>query len=207
MPHETAIVVAGPMKTAKSLMAILQHERWVREGWRTAAWVPSVSVQRDGPHIRSRTGIAIPARVFDDPCEILQATLAEGIEANVIDEVHFADPHASPNMGDVVQELKRMGIRVFASGLLRDFRDRPFETMAQILPHATEIHVLDAICEVCHKPGARYNQRLIDGKPAPADQPVISVEGVNVHETYEVRCRSCFVDVLPSAWSAGQAAD
>ena len=35
---------------------------------------------------------------------------------------------------------------------------------------------------------ATRNQRLIDGKPAPAEGPTIKVGGA---ETYEARCRGC----------------
>lgn len=44
---------------------------------------------------------------------------------------------------------------------------------------------LTAVCTVCGRPATR-SQRLIDGKPAPRDSPVILVGG---RESYEARCR------------------
>jgi thymidine kinase len=48
---------------------------------------------------------------------------------------------------------------------------------------------LHAICVVCGGPATR-NQRLINGKPAPYDSPLIMVGG---REAYEARCRHCHV--------------
>ena len=44
---------------------------------------------------------------------------------------------------------------------------------------------LHAICVLCGAPACR-NQRLIDGRPAPAEGPTIQVGGA---ESYEARCR------------------
>lgn len=199
---ETCIVVTGPMKAGKSQAAVNQYDRWQREGLRVAAFLPAIAAARDGAFIRSRAGGKVPARLFTYPLEILQAVQAEALEAVIIGEVQFVSADADPDLGAAVQELKRRGVRLFLEGLARDFLDRPFPSMQQVLPHATEVRVLDAVCDVCRRSPARYTQRLIDGKPAPPDQPAISVEGQNRREVYEVRCRLCFVDVLPRPWAA-----
>ncbi len=59
--------------------------------------------------------------------------------------------------------------------------------MGLLLARAERIDKLNAICVVCGDPATR-NQRLIDGKPAPAEGPTIKVGGA---ETYEARCRRC----------------
>ena len=56
-----------------------------------------------------------------------------------------------------------------------------------LLARAERIDKLHAICVVCGDPATR-NQRLIDGKPAPAEGPTIHVGG---SESYEARCRRC----------------
>ncbi len=57
--------------------------------------------------------------------------------------------------------------------------------MKELLVRADNIVHLTAVCTVCGRPATR-SQRLIDGKPAPRDSPVILVGG---RESYEARCR------------------
>jgi len=53
---------------------------------------------------------------------------------------------------------------------------------------AEQVDKLYAICVRCGAYATR-SQRLIDGKPAPADAPTIVVGG---QELYEARCRACY---------------
>ncbi len=81
------------------------------------------------------------------------------------------------------------------SGLNTDFRGRPFGPMPQLMAIADGITSLTAICTVCGDEATR-TQRLIDGRPAGADEPVVVVGGLASEmqtprrETYEARCRS-----------------
>jgi thymidine kinase len=55
------------------------------------------------------------------------------------------------------------------------------------MAEAEEVTKLQAICVECGAPASR-TQRLIDGRPAAYDDPVILVGG---SESYEARCRQC----------------
>jgi thymidine kinase len=57
--------------------------------------------------------------------------------------------------------------------------------MPVLMTQAEQIDKLHAICVVCGMPASR-TQRLIDGKPAQYDDPVILV---GASEVYEARCR------------------
>jgi thymidine kinase len=59
--------------------------------------------------------------------------------------------------------------------------------MPELMARAEYIDKLHAICIQCGEPASR-TQRLIDGEPAAADDPVILV---GASEVYEARCRSC----------------
>jgi thymidine kinase len=76
---------------------------------------------------------------------------------------------------------------VIVAGLDQDFRGEPFGPMTQLLARAERVDKLNAICVTCSASASR-TQRLIDGKPARYDDPVILVGG---SESYEARCRSC----------------
>ena len=73
------------------------------------------------------------------------------------------------------------------AGIDMDFRGEPFGPMPKLLAIAEKIDKLHAICVVCGDLATR-NQRLIDGRPAPAEGPTIQVGGA---ESYEARCRRC----------------
>jgi thymidine kinase len=98
-----------------------------------------------------------------------------------IDEVQFFDWH----IARIVNELADRGLRVIASGLDMDFRGEPFGPMPLLMAEAEQINKLQAICVVCGRPASR-TQRLINGKPAQYNDPVILV---GASEVYEARCR------------------
>jgi thymidine kinase len=106
-------------------------------------------------------------------------------ETNVvaIDEVQFLDEEAV----DICEYLADHGIRVIVSGLDRNFRGEPFSFMPRLLAIAEDVTKLSAICVVCHTPATR-TQRIVNGKPANYDDPIILV---GAQDSYEARCRHC----------------
>ncbi len=90
---------------------------------------------------------------------------------------------------DLCQELVSMGKRVIVAGLDLTFAEEPFGPMGQLMSLADRVDKLQAVCVQCGGVATR-SQRLIDGKPAPVDGPVIQVGGVG---SYEARCRNCYV--------------
>ena len=102
-----------------------------------------------------------------------------------IDEVQFFDN----DLVDVIQSLANKGVRVIVAGLDCDFRGEPFGIMPELLARAEEVTKLHAICQVCGSLASR-TQRLINGKPANYNDPIILV---GAKEQYEARCRQCHV--------------
>jgi thymidine kinase len=100
-----------------------------------------------------------------------------------IDEVQFLDD----GIVEVVTTLADRGARVILAGTDMDFRGEPFGPIPKLLTIAETVDKLHAICVVCGSPATR-NQRLVDGRPAPAEAPTIQVGGA---ESYEARCRRC----------------
>lgn len=127
-------------------------------------------------------------RIESEPVST-SAEIAERVRVETqvvaIDEVQFLDS----GIVAVVSELADRGVRVIVSGTDMDFRGEPFGPIPQLLAIAEKVDKLYAICVVCGQLATR-NQRLIDGRPAPAEGPTIQVGGT---ETYEARCRNCHV--------------
>jgi thymidine kinase len=114
--------------------------------------------------------------------EILESVTPD-TDVVAIDEVQFFDPE----IVSVCQYLADNGIRVICAGLDQDFRGEPFGPTPVLLAVAEYVTKLQAICVKCGGPASR-TQRLIDGRPAADDDPVIQV---GADEQYEARCRHC----------------
>jgi len=132
--------------------------------------------------ITSHNGLFVEAVPIKDAMTIL-GLVEPDTTVVAVDEVQFFDWQISR----VCEELAARGIRVIAAGLDMDFRGEPFGPMPVLMAEAEEVSKLQAICVVCGSPASR-TQRLIDGKPASYDDPVIMV---GASEVYEARCRHC----------------
>jgi thymidine kinase len=138
--------------------------------------------------ISSHDGRHIEAHAVNE-AEQIAALLEPDVDVVAIDEAQFLDDAVV----GVCNDLADRGVRVIISGTDMDFRGLPFGPIGPLLAIAEKIDKLHAICVVCGELATR-NQRLIDGKPAPAEGPTIQVGGA---ESYEARCRRCHE--VPSA--------
>ena len=75
-----------------------------------------------------------------------------------------------------METLRQSGRHVIASGLNTDFAGRPFGPMPDAPGDADEITMLSAICVVCGETATR-TQRLVGGRPAAIDDPLIVIGG------------------------------
>lgn len=149
-------------------------------------------VQMFKPRIDDRYGFARVAshtgtsredvQVVEEASE-LPELIQPGATVIAIDEVQFFDWH----IADVCSKLADNGMRVIIAGLDQDFRGEPFGPMPLLMAMAERVDKLHAICIGCGAPASR-TQRLIDGRPARYDDPIILVGG---SESYEARCRGC----------------
>ncbi len=132
--------------------------------------------------ITSHTGQSVEAIPVESASDIFE--LANG-ETTVValDEAQFFDRDIIQTVQRLVDELD---IRVIIAGLDTDFRGEPFGAMPHLLSLAEEVVKLNAICVVCGGAASR-TQRLVNGKPAAYDDPIILV---GAQESYEARCRA-----------------
>ena len=133
-------------------------------------------------HISSHDGRSAEAIPVDSSTQIARR-LEPGTHVVAIDEAQFLDD----GIVALATTLAERGVRVVVAGTDTDFRGEPFGPMPQLLAVAEVVDKLHAICVVCGNPASR-NQRLIEGKPARYDSPIIMVGG---EESYEARCRGC----------------
>jgi len=179
----TIEVITGVMFSGKSEELLRRVRRAVIARKNVQLFKSHLDDRYSGIHaISSHDGKRVEARPVSGSLEIV-AHVDRAVDVVAIDEVQFLDDH----IVEVANRLADQGVRVIASGTDMDFRGRPFGPIGSLLAVADRVDKLHAICVVCGSPATR-NQRLIDGRPAPAAGPTIQVGG---SESYEARCRRC----------------
>jgi thymidine kinase len=173
-------VVTGSMFSGKTdeLIRRLRRARIARQ--EIQVFKPSIDTRFEEGKVTSHAGSEFEAiavtRAKDIPARLEAETTVVGV-----DEAQFFDD----GIVDVVQELADQGMRVIVAGLDTDFRGEPFGPMPALMARAERVDKLHAICMVCGDLASR-TQRLIDGRPARYDDPVVVV---GASELYEARCR------------------
>ncbi len=181
-PEGTIEVICGSMFSGKSEELIRRVKRATIARLKVQVFKHSYDNRFDAVNISSHGGYSFKAMPVNDVSQI-EELLDEDTEVVAIDEAQFFDN----TLVDLCQKLADEGRRVIVAGLDQDFLGRPFGPMPYLLCVAESVDKLHAICMKCGRPASR-SQRLIDGKPASPDSPVIEV---GAKERYEARCRHC----------------
>lgn len=173
-------VICGSMFCGKTEELLRRARRAIIGKQRLQVFKPSLDERFGIERVTSHDGRTIEAAPVPSARDILP--LIEPTTTVVaIDEVQFFDLA----IVEIIDELAERGIRVLVAGLDMDFRGEPFGPMPSLLARAEEVTKLHAICIVCGDQASR-TQRLINGKPAHYNDPVILVGAA---EHYEARCR------------------
>jgi len=183
-------VIAGVMFSGKSEELMRRVRRAMIARKRVQVFKSHLDDRYGGVFkVGSHDGRTIEAIPVDSSRQI-SLRLDPTAQVIAIDEAQFLDP----GVVKVANDLADRGRRVIVAGTDIDFRGEPFGAMPQIMCVAEIVDKLHAICVMCGAPATR-NQRLIDGKPARYDSPIVMVGGA---ESYEARCRACHT-VTPAA--------
>jgi thymidine kinase len=187
MPYELAggwvELICGSMFSGKTEELLRRVRRAEIARKKVQIFKPLIDNRYGLERIASHNGVAREdALIVATAHEILDLVAVDS-EVVAIDEVQFFDWA----IAEVCTRLADEGRRVIVAGLDQDFRGEPFGPMPLLLALAERVDKLNAIC-VCCGAAASRTQRLIDGRPARYDDPIIFVGG---SESYEARCRRC----------------
>ena len=182
MRHHTGRVevICGSMFCGKTEELIRRVRRAIIAKQTVKTFKPSLDNRYSVQHVSSHNGQAIDGISVEKSTEILEL-VSDDTTVVAIDEAQFFDME----LLSVVEKLADKGVRVILAGLDLDFRGEPFGPMPQLLCRAEEVTKLHAICVECGENASR-TQRLVNGKPANYDDPIILV---GAQESYEARCR------------------
>jgi thymidine kinase len=176
-------IIAGVMFSGKSEELIRRVRRAIIARKRVQVFKSHLDGRYHGIYaISSHDGRTVDAVPVDSSSQIAQC-LDPMAHVVAIDEAQFLDD----SIVDIATSLAARGRRVILAGTDTDFRGEPFGPMPKLMAVAEVVDKLHAICVLCGAPASR-NQRLVEGRPARYDSPVIQVGG---QESYEARCRAC----------------
>ncbi len=178
--HGSIEVVCGSMFSGKTDELIRRLVRATIAKQKVQVFKPAIDVRYAVEKVTSHAGSNFDAIPVEKSSDIL-AKLEKDTTVVGIDEAQFFDP----DVVQIAQQLATRGIRVLVAGLDTDFRGEPFGPMPILMSVAEHVDKLHAICMVCGGEASR-TQRLVNGKPARYDDPVVIV---GASELYEARCR------------------
>lgn len=174
-------LIVGPMFSGKSEELIRRVTRALIAGQKVQVFKPRLDDRYDLVAVTSHSGRKLEAQPITS-CQQLAEQLEADTRVVAIDEGQFLDAA----LLTLARDLADAGKRVIIAGLDQDFRGEPFGVIPQLLAYAEFIDKLTAICR-CGRAATR-TQRLIGGRPAHYDDPIILVGAA---ESYEPRCRQC----------------
>jgi thymidine kinase len=181
-PHTHGLieVVCGSMFSGKTDELIRRLRRAVIAKKQVQVFKPAIDIRYAVEKVTSHAGTDFDAVPVATSGEILDKLNAETSVVG-IDEAQFFDE----GIIELTRQLADRNLRVIVAGLDTDFRGEPCGPMPILMAKAERVDKLQAICMVCGEPASR-TQRLVNGKPARYDDPVVIV---GASELYEARCR------------------
>jgi len=177
-------MITGPMSCGKTEELLRRIRRLIIAKKKVKVISPTIDTRAKGDYIESRNGLWLDTFKVKNALEILDVVEPED-DVVAIDELQFFDSE----IVNVINKLVANGKRVLGTGLELDFKGEPFGSMPVLLAYADKVDKLSAICMKCGSEYAVRTQRLIDGKPADKNSPLIMI---GADETYEARCMNCY---------------
>ncbi len=174
-------VICGPMFSGKTEELIRRCRLARIAKQRVQVFKPALDTRSGSTEIVSRADVRLASRSVGSAAEI--PSLAVDADVVGIDEGQFF----GNELVEACNELADSGKRVIVAGLDLDFRAEPFENMARLMATAEYVEKVLAICMQCGNPASR-SQRLV----ASTNRFVVGDT-----ETYEARCRRCYVKEKP----------
>jgi thymidine kinase len=182
MKHTSGIieVIVGSMFSGKTDELIRRLRRATIAQQKVQVFKPSIDIRYTEGKVTSHAGNDFAAEPVQIVTDILFKVQPDTTVV-AIDEAQFFDFEIIP----IVQSMADRGLRVIVAGLDTDFRGEPFGPMPILMAQAESVDKLHAICMVCGEEASR-TQRLVNGRPARYDDPVVII---GASEMYEARCR------------------
>ena len=170
-------VVCGSMFSGKTEELIRRLNRAKIAKQKVEIFKPAIDTRYDEENVVSHNENSIRSTPIQVASDML--LLADNCDVVGVDEAQFFDEE----LVDVCIKLANNGSRVIIAGLDMDFTGKPFGPMPALMAIAEYVTKVHAICMKCGGV-ASYSYRLTK------DEGRVLLGET---DTYEARCRSCFI--------------
>lgn len=176
-------IVCGSMFSGKSEELIRRIRRAEFAQQKMCVFKHRIDDRMSIDYIHAHSGDKFKAIALENPAD-MELFVTDDIRVIAIDEVQFFSQEIIPTILSFVES----GKRVIAAGLDLDFRGLPFGPMPTLMAVANSVLKLNAVCMTCGN-DAHFSQRLINGRPAKFDDPILLI---GAQDCYQARCRDCY---------------
>jgi thymidine kinase len=176
-------VICGSMFAGKSEELIRLVRRALYAKRKIQVFKHALDERYERTMLATHMGVTHEAVPVKDTKELV-VSVNKNTDLIAVEEAQFFDK----GLADACVAWADEGRDVICAGLDQDFLLEPFGPMPKLLAVADEVVKLRAICVICGNP-ASHTQRIVDGRPAAWDDPLILIGAT---ETYEARCRNCY---------------
>lgn len=184
MPSGHIEVICGPMFSGKTEELIRRLRRAQIARQRVVVFKPKIDNRYHEEDIVSHSSQRLQSLPIEDALEIEPLVGRHEPQVIGIDEAQFF----SQELVDISERVADRGVRVLVAGLDLDYLGQPFGPIPALLAVAEIITKQLAVCMVCGAPAAR-SQRVSPHLGRMNEEQVL----VGAHDSYEARCRRCFV--------------
>jgi thymidine kinase len=172
------IVYTGPMFSSKTSRLLSSLERYKYQHKRIVLYKPEIDDRYSETEVITHGGSKMSAVCVKSGADVIQhlATLNENPHVVAVDEAFMI-----PNIAETLIWLYRNGYSVVVSSLELSSTGLVFSEVEKMLPWATKVEKLSAVCVVCNRDAYYTYKKQVGGDE-------IEVGGA---ELYEPRCLKC----------------
>jgi len=178
MKNPEFILITGPMMSGKTTQLLSRLERYDLQRKTTVLFKPVVDDRYDVNSVVTHSGFKRVAVRVHDGVELL--SYLQDLE-KMPDVIAVDEAFMLKSVSSTLIWLYRNGFTVLVSSLELSFKCHPLTEITHIMPWATTIEKLTAVCAVCGA-DAYYTYRKN------TSESEIVVGG---HDMYEARCHMC----------------
>ena len=181
------IVITGPMFSGKTTRLLKEVQKASKANQKAILFKSSIDNRYSTHEVVSHDGIKMTAAVLPagDEFKGVLDDAAQNYDIIAIDEGQFW--RDTVGFAEALNNLAFKSKRVYVATLNTKADGKPFGVAKELIPLADTVYCLWAKCSRCGKK-ANFTQRVIKGSEDFSDDFLVGGK-----ESYEARCRKCFV--------------